>query len=392
MRVLFTTWAWPSHLYALVPLAWACRSAGHEVLVASQPALTQEISRTGLPAATVGTDVDTVGMIRDYLLPSTANETVAEPGQGKGPRALRMLLAHAESMADGLVALARQWRPDVVVFEPTALAGPLAAAAVGVPAVRHLYGTDLLLRARPLLPSALGPLAERHGVTDFDPFGVCTVDPTPPSLQLPAAYSRVPLRYVPYNGQDSRPVTQPPSIGRPRVCVTWGHTIAKLAPARYLAGAVGSALAGTGVEVVVVASREQRPMLGGLPDETRVMVGAPLYRVLPGCDLVVAHGGAGTVLTTMWAGLPMLLVPQLPDHLGHAGRVLNAGAGEVLSRPEATSERIRLEVERLLTDDTRRKAAAAVRREMHEQPTPAATVAVLETVAAGVGLRPTRSP
>lgn len=31
MRVLFTTFAARSHLYAQVPLAWALRSAGHDV-------------------------------------------------------------------------------------------------------------------------------------------------------------------------------------------------------------------------------------------------------------------------------------------------------------------------------------------------------------------------
>ena len=72
MRVLFTTWAWPSHLYAMVPLARACAAAGHEVLVASQPALRREIERCGLPAAVVGADVDAVAMVRGYALPSTA--------------------------------------------------------------------------------------------------------------------------------------------------------------------------------------------------------------------------------------------------------------------------------------------------------------------------------
>uniref|UniRef100_J1RV42 Protein IroB n=1 Tax=Streptomyces auratus AGR0001 TaxID=1160718 RepID=J1RV42_9ACTN len=59
MRLLFTTWAWPSHLYALVTQAWACRAAGHEVLVASQPALAAEIGRCGLPAAVVAATTST---------------------------------------------------------------------------------------------------------------------------------------------------------------------------------------------------------------------------------------------------------------------------------------------------------------------------------------------
>ncbi|MGH3902014.1 MAG: nucleotide disphospho-sugar-binding domain-containing protein, partial [Pseudonocardiaceae bacterium] len=165
MRVLFVTWAWPSHLYAMVPLAWACRAAGHEVLVASQPGLREGIRQTGLPGVSVGKDVDAVNMVRGYLLPSEVNgngtagdgpsRTSAAVPTGKGPRALQMLLAHAESMVDDLVQHARGWKPDVVVFEPTALAGPLAAAAVGVPAVRQLYGVDLVYQARERLSQLL---------------------------------------------------------------------------------------------------------------------------------------------------------------------------------------------------------------------------------------------
>src|SRR3954462_11182402 len=107
MRVLFATWAWPSHRYALVRLAWACRSAGHEVLFASEPALLDEIVRTGLPAVSVGVDVDTVGMVREYLAPPTR-----EPNGARAPRALQMVLAHGESMVDDLTALARDWRAD----------------------------------------------------------------------------------------------------------------------------------------------------------------------------------------------------------------------------------------------------------------------------------------
>lgn len=49
MRVLFATWAASAHLYNLVPLAWAFVAAGHEVRIASQPALASTLAATGLP-------------------------------------------------------------------------------------------------------------------------------------------------------------------------------------------------------------------------------------------------------------------------------------------------------------------------------------------------------
>nr|WP_238937357.1 peptidase S8 [Streptomyces clavuligerus] len=54
MRVLFTVWPNPSHLYPVVPLAWALRSAGHEVCVAAHPEVADAIAAVGLTAVPLG--------------------------------------------------------------------------------------------------------------------------------------------------------------------------------------------------------------------------------------------------------------------------------------------------------------------------------------------------
>ncbi|MET9068873.1 hypothetical protein [Streptosporangium sandarakinum] len=60
---------------------------------------------------------------------------------------------------------ARHWRPDLVVFEPTSYAGPLVAALLGVPAVRHIHGVDMTYQARDIVPEVLAPTAARLGWT-----------------------------------------------------------------------------------------------------------------------------------------------------------------------------------------------------------------------------------
>lgn len=402
MRVLFTTWSWPSHLYPLVPLAWAFRSAGHEVLVAGEPGVLPEITAAGLPGVAVGHEVDSVGLVRGYVLPSESGPTVdggPTPRTGRGPRALRMLEAHAESMTDDLVEVARSWGADLIVYEPTALAGPLAAAATGVPAVRHLYGGDLLLRARGLLPELLAPLARRHGVDTgadtFAPLGTVTVDPTPPGFQPPSEDRRLPMRYVPYNGAGSvgRSPLGPPGDGRRRTVVTWGYTMAKLHPELFLAGRAAEALAADDTEVVLAVSAAQRPLLDGVPGvaagvasgAVRIVEDVPLHLLMDDASLVVAHGGAGTALTALQAGLPLLLVPQLPDHAGHSARVEALGAGTVLTRDEATPERIREAARALLADDAKQRAAAReARTGLLDQPTPAELVGELLALGSGV--------
>src|SRR5256885_12209835 len=57
MKVLFVSWAWPSHFYPLVPLGWALTSAGHEVRVATAPDRVDTITRTGLIGVATGSVV-----------------------------------------------------------------------------------------------------------------------------------------------------------------------------------------------------------------------------------------------------------------------------------------------------------------------------------------------
>ena len=251
-----------------------------------------------------------------------------------------------------------------------------------------LYGTDLMLRARKLLPELLAPLIERHGVTDFDPLGAVTVDPCPDTFQVATDYPRLPMRHVPYNGV-GRPAGPlgPPAPGVRRVLVTWGHTMARLSPTLFLAGEVAAALRGADTEVVLAVTAAQRELLDPAllssgPGTVHVVEDAPLHALVPDTDLVVAHGGAGTVLTSLRAGVPLLLVPQLPDHTGHAGRVFAAGAGEVLSRDEATPQRLREEAGRLLDPEAGaavRETARRLRAEMLDRPSPADIVNELRT-------------
>jgi UDP:flavonoid glycosyltransferase YjiC (YdhE family) len=354
MRVLFTTWAWPSHLYAMVPLAEALRAAGHDVRVASQPGLAPAVRAAGLPFCPVGRDVDAVSMFRDIL---TGGRT---PGP---PRVLSVFGAIAEAMADGLVDRLRRWPPELVVSDPTCWAGPLAAAVSGTPVWRLLYGLDLLSAFRDDVVSALGPLAGRLGVPGADPYAAPAISPVPPGLRGGEVDQA--MRYVPYNGP-GRPVSL---SARPRICVTWGHTMARLGPRFFLAGPVLSALAHrTDVEIVVAVTPAQRRLLATPPPAVRVVDSVPLHQLLPHCQAVVAHGGAGTLLTALACGLPQVLVPQLPDHRAHAARLAATGSAIALA-PDLTG--LDAAVTAVLEDPAHQSAAGTLRAELLAQPSPA---------------------
>jgi UDP:flavonoid glycosyltransferase YjiC (YdhE family) len=384
MRVLFVTWAWPTHLFPMVPLAWALRAQGHDVRVASQPALTEAIPRTGLPAVSVGGDVDVVARLRQI---AAAPAKPGKPRPGSTPRAAAMFAELAEAMLPDLVAFGRRWHPDLVVFEPTAYAGPIAAAALGVPAVRYLYGPDIM--AAPVFRDAeqelLAPLWEKYGLAAVDTAGDLTLDPCPAGLQVDEPLGpRQPVQYVPYNGFGTGlpPEWSSGRATRPRVCVTWGTTYGRLDPAYFLLPEVLTALSTLDVEVVAAITTAQRELLTDLPDGVRVAESVPLYRLLPACDAVVSHGGVGTSMTSLAsAGLPLLMTPRLPDHRFHAARVAAAGAGRVLPLTEFTPSAIRGEVGALLDQLSYRTEAIQLRKEMLAQPAPAELVPVLRELA-----------
>ncbi|WP_201776923.1 nucleotide disphospho-sugar-binding domain-containing protein [Streptacidiphilus anmyonensis] len=380
----------------MVPLAWAARAAGHEVAVAVPPALGGLAAASGLPYAVVGRDVDAVAAFREIVS--------APPGAGGGgPRVLKLIGALTEAMAEDLADLVGGWRADLVVHDPTAFAGPIAAAAAGVPAVRHLYGTDLLgaPAARNFLPAVLEPVAERLGLGEVDPFGVATVDPCPGSLQLPTASRRLPMRYVPSSPHGRTVPPLAPLGSRRRVAVTWGTTLDRLDPSLHLAGEVARAVAGPETSVVLAVTAEQAPLLGELPPWTRVVSDGALHQVLPGCDAVVAHGGAASILTAVAAGVPQLLLPRLPDHVRHSARLAEVGAGLVVPAAEAQGrpELVRERLAALLDEPGHAARARELAAESKLQPSPAEVVTELELLvttekAAGrpVGLKPGSAP
>ncbi|OLB76121.1 MAG: hypothetical protein AUI14_19620 [Actinobacteria bacterium 13_2_20CM_2_71_6] len=405
MRVLFTTFPWESHYFPIVPVQWATRAAGHEVRVATMAPLIDTVVRSGLPAVRVGPELEDIRKLGggkshlDGLNPAgwPADWPVHPERLDEQQRHFQehlgvMQCTVAEAMLPDLIALGRKWRPDLIVSDAVTLAGPVAAAVLGVPNVRYQWGIPYLQRIEMKLDRS-GPLPEYARL--YERFGGelrtepdAWLDPCPPSLRYPSVTGVTQMRYVPYNGAGATPdwLLDPPPA--PRVCLTWGGTTAKgLGPAMLdSVRQVLDAVRGLDVEIVVAAGKLLRDMLGDeLPDGVR-LVSVPLDLLLPTCTAVVHHGGPGTTLTAASWGIPQLLITRIPQLTIVASRLAAAKAGRYLPQsevPEGTdgAALIRDEVQSLLSDPSYRTAADALRAEIAEQPAPAAIVTELERLA-----------
>jgi UDP:flavonoid glycosyltransferase YjiC (YdhE family) len=84
-------------------------------------------------------------------------------------------------------------------------------------------------------------------------------------------------------------------------------------------------------------------------DRIAVVPAAPHTRILPHASVVVSHGGHGTVVKALAAGLPQLVMPLGRDQPNNAARVVDRGVGLALE-PAATADAIARAVEQLLED------------------------------------------
>jgi UDP:flavonoid glycosyltransferase YjiC (YdhE family) len=136
-----------------------------------------------------------------------------------------------------------------------------------------------------------------------------------------------------------------------------------------------AALEGLGdmpVRVLASANREI-PQLA-LPANTRIVDWVSYARVMPVCDIVVCHGGHGTVARALASGCAVVIVPAAGDMNENAARVEWAGVGVRLPGRLLGARGLRLAVGRALARPALRDGARGLQAwaARHDGPTRAA--------------------
>jgi MGT family glycosyltransferase len=103
--------------------------------------------------------------------------------------------------------------------------------------------------------------------------------------------------------------------------------------------------------------------------------------VLPHCSAVITHGGHGTVMKALIAGIPQVVVPLGRDQADNAARVVYAGAG-VRLRKNASARALRAAVARVIKDPRYRAGAARMAGRLAAERDANLAVEELERVAA----------
>jgi hypothetical protein len=346
MRVLVVAAPLLGHVFPLIPLALALRDAGHEVMVAT--------GGEALRVRESGLDVEDVVPGNVRFGPIALRIMVAHPlvakremnGRGGLDFVSRLFARVGDAMTPGLQALAERWRPDVVVHEPLAAAG----SALGVRSIVH----DVSLFDGLDLTAAVGARMKAEVRSP------ATILRTAPASVAQFLGGR-PLRPVPYSGGGEVPAWLSAPSGKPRILVS-RSTVAGPGAGRMMA-AVTKVAAQVDAEFVLV-----RPgKVEGLPDNVRTVGWVPIPHVLPFCDGIVHHGGAGTLLAALAAGVPQLVEPGPGDRTVHADAVAHRGAGLRAAPRDVTPELL----VGLIENAKLQRAAGEVSDEIAAMPSPA---------------------
>jgi UDP:flavonoid glycosyltransferase YjiC (YdhE family) len=360
MKVLVVSTPGLGHLNPLVPLVRAFLAGGDQVVVASGVDLKPRVEA-------VGAEFFAVGHGEDAWMDQLRQRTRGTPGDGIAPdRILHYFVPRvfaeiaAADMIDGVLDCGRRLAPDLVLFENLALAGPLAADVLGVRSANHLLGPLTDHEVFELANDAVSPMWRSFGRDVPGYAGVyrdLTIEICPPSLERLKVPSGEVLSLRP------APLPEAPATrsSRPLVYVTFGtffsHNIEIFRP-------VLEGLAEEPIDIVVTVGSDGDPAaLAPFPANTRVERFIPQAELLPRCDAVVHHGGAGTTFGALAHGLPQLVIPQGADNFTHAAMVDQAGDGLVLLPGEATPSAVRDAVRRIVAEPT---YAAAARRTADE--------------------------
>jgi MGT family glycosyltransferase len=293
---------------------------------------------------------------------------------------IRALLVDAvEAEVDPLRRLLRDFRPDVVVIDPMAYQGAIAAHLEGLPWVG--WSTSLNPVMPPELDSALvrdiAALAEarqalfrRHGmevafrVSDvLSPYGTAVfttealAGPAPPGVHLVGP--SLPLRPRGESAADLDFVD-----GRPLVYVSFGSQ-AYHQPAWF--ARLFEAAAGLPVAVLAAMGELAAELAPGAPSNVRCVEVAPQLEVLAEARALVTHGGANSVMEALSFGVPLLMSPLCNDQPHNLMLVERSGAGARLDLETSSVAQLRAALTAAVEAGPMRAAAAALARSYGER-------------------------
>lgn len=425
-KFLLACWPFAGHISPFMSLALALGERGHDVAFytgsTAQP-LVEASGFTCFPFERVSEARATKSMISmDTAAPS------GRPEAGNVLQIFRDWLVETipDQLAD-LEPIIADWRPDVIVSE-TAMWGPILVLSESGRTPVAIMSTLLgcLTPGADAPPAGFGMAPPRtagarlvagaiNGMTEIAGRRLrARVNEIRANYGLPALDTsmnrftgRLPLYLIgslpelDYNRKDlpasvhylGPMVWHPPAIStdpewlgtipteRPWVHVT-ESTLSYGDP--FVLRAAAQGLAGLPMEVILTSGRQRSIAdlnLGDLAQNIHTADWINHDTLLPRCAAMVTTGGAGTLMSALRAGVPLVVVPTTWDKPDNARRIVDAGVGIRLPAKRCTPAGLRAAVGEVISKPRYRANALSLAQRLAAAPGPAHAAELLEELA-----------
>jgi UDP:flavonoid glycosyltransferase YjiC (YdhE family) len=397
----------------LVPIARALSDRGHEVAVFNPaPAPSKLIAEAGL---------------QNLPMPSRPMPApvmdLAQAGSAWDVEEFFAAIHCDEESTKGETAvyvdLIRAYAPDVVV-DSFGLLTCLAARVLSVPLVTVLQGnihpaSDGFLwwkKDRPSgLPSAAAVINKVAAEYGIEPVARCVdllagnlslILGTPETDPLPASASAQYVGPIIWQREKAQLPKWIDALSRqkPLIWVYSGNPRYANAPTPIdsivVIRAAIQALGDMPVHVVLTTGFQEVPAeVGVLPPSFTHAAYLPGLAMAERCDLMVHHGGHGSVMTGLRAGTPAVIVPTITERESNARRLVALGAGEIVmpvtradGEKAIDSVEFGAAVNRVLKDAAFRQSAKRVSESMRKYAGSKAAADQIEQFTAGITGQP----
>ena len=383
MRILISTTGGVGHIFPVLPLTIELQRHGHSVLWATAEESCSVVEGEGIATSPAGL----TSRERAQRFSAKSPDAPALPPRQRRPVGFAGLMAATAGpvMMDALLPLFDHFKPDLVVHEPSELAAAPIARSKSVPCVTVAFSGELPQSVLAAGVVAAAPLWSRVGLDvprDLGMYDGAYLHPfAPPLGQRPrgaAIHDMQPLT-VGGHAHDRPDWLEVLGTKRPLVYATYGTEAGARAPWEAIIGG----LAITDVDAVVTVGRgvEREFLLAMVadlaPGRIKIEHYIPQSALMKRSDVVLSHGGSGTMLAAAVAGLPQIVIPSFADQFDNTDAFVGARVALAIEDGEVTSARVAAQLHRILEDSSYRECAGVLARAFSEMATPEVIAAEL---------------
>ncbi len=349
MRCLISFAGGLGHFLPMLPLIIEMRKHGHQIVIACQSEMLREITSRGFEAVDAGGST-----FQDPGLRSRLHAV----NMAREERVVRRSFAGrvARERAERITGIIGVFSPDLILCDEMDFGAMLAAEKAGIAQATVLVIASGGLARADVIGQPIAALRAEMGLApDADvrwPGRKLTLSPFPKALRDPSMPMSEPIVF--FRGHDVLPAAK--TCDRPHLYVTLGTVFNVESGDLFRRLLDGIAIADISATLTIGPQMDVSE-LGMIPPGVTVERFVDQNMVLPQCDLVICHGGSGTVLAALAHGLPLILVPMGADQPLTAARCEALGVARVLDVIDVTAGDIARAIEDVLGNRAMREAA-----------------------------------